>query len=241
MTGPASNAARMAGRARVYLTQPIPEAALRRLRAAADVVSNDDPRHIPTAEELATGVRDADVLFCLLHDWIDARVIASGPNLRMIASPAVVPANIDVAAATARRIPVIADPPGTVVEATADVAMVLLLATARRVVEGDQVLRSGVFPGSQSMFLVGGTVHGKTLGIVGFGAIGRAVARRARGFGMRVLYMKRSRLPSAEERELGVQWAALPDLLRSADFVSIHAAQTPETRHLMGPAELAAM
>jgi glyoxylate reductase len=228
-------------RPRVYLTQPIPDPAFRRLRDLADVVWNADARRIPAPAELAAAVRDADVLFCMLHDTVDAGVIAGGPHLRLIASTAAVPANIDVAAATARRVPVTAVPPPMVAEATADITMALLLAVARRVIEGDRLLRSGAFPGSQSTFLIGGTVHGKTLGIVGLGDIGRAVARRARGFGMSVLYMKRTRLSPAEERELGVEWAALPDLLRTADFVSVHAAQTPETRHLIGAAEIRAM
>src|SRR5579871_2354017 len=218
-------------RPRVYLTQPIPDPAFRRLRDLADVVWNADARRIPTRDELAAAMRDADVLFCMLHDTVDASVIAGGPRLRLIACTAAVPANVDVAAV----------PPRMVVEATADITMALLLAAARRVIEGDRLLRSGVFPGSQSTFLIGGTVHGKTLGIVGLGDIGRAVARRARGFGMSVLYMKRTRLSPAEERELGVEWAALPDLLRAADFVSVHAAQTPQTHHLIGAAELRAM
>jgi glyoxylate reductase len=227
-------------RPRVYLTQPIPQTALRRLREVADVVLNEDALHEATPDELAAGVRDSDVLFCLLHDRIDARVLASGPRLGLVASMAITPANIDVAAATARRIPVTVIPP-LVTEATADVAMALVLAVARRVVQADRLVRSGVFPGAQSQFLVGGAVHGGTLGIVGLGDIGRAVARRARGFGMRILYMKRTRLSAAEERELGVEWAPLPTLLRDADFVSVHAAQTPETHHLIGAGELRAM
>ncbi|HLJ59957.1 MAG TPA: D-glycerate dehydrogenase [bacterium] len=227
-------------RPRVYLTQPIPEAALRRLREVADVALNEDPLHQPTPDELSAGVRDSDVLFCLLHDKIDARVLANGPGLRLVASMAITPANVDVAAATARRIPVTAIPP-LVTEATADVAMALVLAVARRVVEADRLVRSGIFPGGQSQVLVGGAVHGKTLGIVGLGEIGRAVARRARGFGMRILYMKRTRLSPAEERELGVEWTSLPDLLRDADFVSVHATQTPQTHHLIGARELRSM
>ncbi|HYM71048.1 MAG TPA: D-glycerate dehydrogenase [bacterium] len=228
------------GRPRVYLTQPVPETALRRLREVADVALNEDPLHEATPAELSAGVRDSDVLFCLLHDKIDARVLASGPRLGLVASMAITPANIDVAAATARRIPVTVIPP-LVTEATADVAMALVLAVARRVVQADRLVRAGIFPGAQSQFLVGGAVHGRTLGIVGLGDIGRAVARRARGFGMRILYMKRTRLSAAEERELGVEWAPLPDLLRDADFVSVHAAQTPETHHLIGARELRLM
>ncbi len=225
---------------RVYLTQPIPEGALARLRGLAAVEMHGDPLTIAPRDRLLAGVREADVLFCLLHDRIDAEVLGAGTRLRLVACMAIIPANIDLAAATAHGIPVTVIPP-LVTEATADVNMALLLAVARRIVEGDRLLRSGVFPGSQSMHLVGGTVHGKTLGIVGLGAIGRAVATRARGFGMRVLYTKRSRLPGEEERALGVEWAALDDLLRNSDFVSVNALQTPETRHLIGERELGFM
>lgn len=230
----------MMPRPRVYLTQPIPRAALDRLREAAEVEMNEDPLHIATPEELTAGVQRADVLFCLLHDRVDDRVLAAGPRLRLVASMAIIPAHVDVNAATARGIPVTVIPP-LVTEATADLAMALLLAVARRVVEADRLLRSGVFPGSQSTYLVGGTVHGKTLGIVGLGAVGRAVAQRARGFGMKVLYTKRTRLSPAEERDAGVEWAEMSRLLRESDFVSVHALQTPETRHLIGDRDLRLM
>lgn len=230
----------MTPRPRVYLTQPIPQGALRRLRQEAEVEMNDDPLHIATPEELTAGVRDADVLFCLLHDRIDARVLDAGPRLRLVASMAIIPANVDVAAATARGIAVTVIPP-LVTEATADLTMALLLAVARRIVESDKLLRSGVFPGGQSVYLIGGTVHGATLGIVGLGAIGRAVARRALGFGMRVLYTKRRRLSAEEEEALGVTWASLDRLLEESDFVSVLALQTPETYHLIGERELRRM
>jgi glyoxylate reductase len=227
---------------RVYLTQPIPDGALARLRRLAAVELYDDPLTIAPRERLLAGVRRADILFCLLHDRIDAEVIEAGggAGLRLVACMAIIPANVDLAAATSRGIPVTIIPP-LVTEATADVNMALLLAVARRIVEGDRLLRSGVFPGSQSMHLVGGTVHGKTLGIVGLGAIGREVAKRARGFGMRVLYMKRTRLSDAEERALGVEWAPLDELLRASDFVSVNALFTPETRHLIGEREFGLM
>jgi len=227
-------------RPRVYLTQPIPEQALARLRDLADVEAHDDPLRIASREQLIAGVREADVLFCLLHDKVDDQILAAGPKLRLVASMAIIPANIDVAAATARGIPVTVIPP-LVTEATADTTMALFLAVARRVVEADRLLRSGVFPGAQSTYLIGGTVHGKALGIVGLGAIGRAVARRARGFGMRVLYTKRRRMTPDEECEAEVEWAPLERLLQESDFVSVHALQTPETHHLIGERELRLM
>jgi glyoxylate reductase len=224
----------------IFVTQPIPDGALARLRAAGEVELNPDPLHIPTKTELLAAVRRAEYLVCLLHDRVDADVIAAGPRLKLIASMAIVPAGVDVAAATARRIPVTTIPP-LVTEATADLHWALLLAVARRVVEGDQALRGGVFPGGQSERFVGAAVHGRTLGIVGLGRIGEAVARRARGFGMRILYTKQRRLEADEEVALGVSYASLDDLLRESDFVSLHVPLAPDTVHLIGARELALM
>jgi glyoxylate reductase len=225
---------------KIFVTQPIPEQALARLRAVGDVDLNPDSTHIVTKPELIAALKRNDYLFCLLHDRIDAEVIDANPNLKVIASMAITPSGVDVAAATARRIPVTAVPP-IVTETTADLHWAILLAVARRVVEGDRALRSGIFPGSQSMHFVGGEVNGKTLGIVGLGAIGEAVARRAKGFGMRILYTKRRRLEQPREDALGVEYRSLDDLLRESDFVSINAALSPETIHLIGERELSLM
>jgi len=225
---------------RVFLTQPISENALARLREVAEVQLNPDSTHIITKPELIAALGRNDYLVCLLHDRVDAEVINASPNLRLIASMAITPAGVDVAAATARRIPVTAIPP-FVTEATADLHWALLLAVARRVVEGDRALRSGIFPGSQSMHFVGGEVNGKTLGIIGLGSVGEAVARRARGFHMRILYTKRRRLDEARETALGVEYRNLDDLLKESDFVSVNAVLSPETVHLIGQRELALM
>jgi glyoxylate reductase len=224
----------------IFVTQPIDAEALVRLREAGDVELNPDPLHIITKDELLAAARRAEYLVCLLHDRVDGEVIAALPRLRLIASMAIVPAGVDVAAATARRIPVTTIPP-LVTEATADLHWALLLAVSRRVVEADQALRAGVFPGGQSAHFVGADVHGRTLGIVGLGRIGEAVARRARGFGMRILYTKRRRLDGAAEAALGVTYASLDDLLRQSDFVSLHVSLQPETVHLIGARELALM
>jgi glyoxylate reductase len=228
----------MAGK--IFVTQPIPEKALSRLRKVAEVELNRDSSHIITKSELIAALKRTDYLLCLLHDTVDAEVIDASSNLKLIASMSIHPAGVDVAAATKRRIPVTTIPP-LVGEATADLTWALLLAVARRVVEGDHALRAGIFPGSQSLHFVGGEVHGKTLGIVGLGAIGAAVARRARGFGMRILYTKRHRLEEAQEVELGVEYGTLDDLLRESDFVSVHAALSPATIHLIGRRELSLM
>jgi glyoxylate reductase len=229
-----------ATRPRVLISQPIPASALERLRAVAEVEMGEDSSRIMARADLRERVRRADFLFHLMHDVVDAEMIAAGNGLRGIASMAIVPATVDVAAATARRIPVTTIPP-IVTEATADLHWAILLAVARRVVEADVALRRGIFPGSQSQHFAGAAVHGKTLGIIGLGRIGRAVARRARGFDMTILYCKRSRLSEGEERDLGLTYVPLDDLLRRADFVSLNAAFTKETYHLIGARELSLM
>jgi glyoxylate reductase len=159
----------------------------------------------------------------------------------MIAAQSISPSNIDVGAATARRIPVTVVPPVTT-EATADMTLGLMLAVARRVVEGDRTVRAGRFPGGQSRHLLGSFVYGKTVGLVGGGGlIGKAVARRAHGFSMRVLYWTPRRKPEPEEREAGLTYAPLEQLLAESDFVSLHSPLTPETRHQIGARELRLM
>ena len=221
----------------IFVTQPISDKALSLLRHHGDVEINPDTGRIMTKVELAAAVKECDYLFCLLHDTVDRDVIGANPDLRMIASMAIIPAGIDVAEATARRIPVTTIP-AMVTEETADLAWGLMLAVARNIVVGDRTLRQGLFPGSQSMHLVGQGVYGKTLGIVGLGRIGEAMARRASGFDMRVLYHKRSRLDARREGQLGAEYVSLEELLRRADFVSVNAASTAQTRHLIGAAEL---
>jgi len=226
--------------ARVFVTQPIPEAALERLRSVAEVRVHGDASRILPKDRLLEEVASCEVLYCLLHDRVDREVIEAGKNLKLIATSAVVPANVEVAAATERGIPVTVIP-NVVVEATADLQWGLLIAVARRIVEADRALRAGLFPGSQSMYFVGGEVNGKTLGTIGLGAIGRAIVERARGFRMRILYTKRNRLSPEEERALGVEYRALDDLLRESDFVVINASYHPGTYHLVGARELGLM
>jgi len=227
-------------RPRVLVSQPIPASALERLGSMAGVDIGTDASRILPRPELVERIRRADVLIHLMHDAVDAAVIAAGTRLKLIASMAIVPATVDVEAANARKIPITTIPP-IVTEATADMHFALLLAAARRVVEADSALRGGLFPGSQSLHFAGAGVHGKTIGIVGLGRIGRAIARRARGFDMTVLYTKRSRIPEAEERELAVSYVGLDELLRRADFVSVSCALTQKTRHLVGARELSLM
>jgi len=226
---------------KVYLTQPVAESAIDRLRAATDLTLNSDPLHIATRDELIAAARANDILFCLLHDVVDRKVIAANPRLKAVASMTITPADIDVAEATKRRIPVTVIPALLLNDATADLTWALLLDVARRVAEGDRLMRAGTFPGSQSCYMVGGGVTGKTLGIVGMGGVGKAVARRATGFSMPITYHDPQRLPAAEEKELGLAWKPFDDLLRESDFVTINARLTPETRHLFGERQFGLM
>jgi glyoxylate reductase len=226
---------------RIFVTQPVCETALVRLRAIADVTTNPDAQQILPRDQLIAGVRGCDILFCLLHDRIDREVIAANPNLRAIASMSITPDNIDVATATARHIPVTVVP-ALAVESTADTHFALLLAVARRVVEGDQLVRAGIFPGSQANYLLGAGVHGKTIGLVGGrGRIGRAVAARAKGFSMRILYCGPHPMEKVEEEKLGAIYVPLDRLLAEADFVSLHPGLTDETRHMIDARALALM
>jgi len=225
-------------RPKIFITQPVAASAIERLRAVADVELNPNSLHIITKSELLDKVPSLDILFCLLHDRVDRDVIAAGARLRAVASMKITPSDIDVAAATARRIPVTVIAP-IVTEATADIHFALLLAVARRVVEGDRLVRQGIFPGAQSAHLLGAWVFGKTIGLIGGGGrIGRAVAKRAQGFSMRTLYWTPRRKPEREEREAGLTYVPYDQLLAESDFVSVHAPLTAETRHLVGQREI---
>lgn len=222
---------------RVFVTRALPGDALDVLaqHAAVDLWPGGDP---PPQDELAARVAHADGLICLLTDRIDARIIDAAKDLRVIANVAVGYDNIDVPAALVRGIAV-GNTPGVLTETTADLAFALILAAARRVVEADRFVRDGGWRTWDPGLLLGYDLHGATLGIAGFGKIGRAVARRASGFGMRVLYTSRS-APDDEARGLGER-VPLEVLLREADVVSLHVPLTPETRRMIGEPELRAM
>lgn len=228
-------------RPRIFVTQPVAESALARLRAVADVKVNPVSIRVMPKKALIAAVRKHDLLFSLLHDVVDRAVIAANPKLRAIASMSITPDNIDVATATARRIPVTVVPP-IVAEATADINFGLMLMVSRRMVEGDRLVRRSKFPGAQSSHLMGPGVYGKTVGLVGGGGrIGTAVARRAHGFGMRILYWTPKRKPETLEREFHLEYVPLDRLLAESDFVSIHSPHTPETHHQIGARELSLM
>ncbi len=228
-------------RPRIFITQPVARSAVARLRKVGSVSVNPDSSRIIRKPALIAAVKKCDILFALLHDRIDRDLIDANPKLRLIAAQSISPSNIDVAAATARRLPVTVVPPVTT-EATADLTFGLMLAVARRMLEGDRMVRAGKFPGAQSAHLLGASVWGKTLGLIGGGGlIGKAVARRAHGFSMRVLYWTPRRKPEAEEREAGLTYVPLEQLLSESDFVSLHSPLNKETRHQIGARELALM
>jgi glyoxylate reductase len=213
--------------ARCFVTHSLPGTALDRLAAEHEVRVWPDPEP-PPRESLLEGVREAEGLLCLLVDRVDAELIDSAPELKAIANYAVGTDNIDLEAATARGIPV-GNTPDVLTETTADLAFALMLAAARRIVEADAAVRAGEWPEWSPEAFVGRDLHHTTLGLVGMGRIGEAVARRAVGFGMTVIHSSRS------------SGVPLDELLEHADFVSLHAPLTPDTKGLIGERELALM
>ncbi|WP_041076041.1 glyoxylate reductase [Thermotoga caldifontis] len=227
-------------RFKVFVTRQILPEGLNMLKEKFDVEVSDYDGVIPR-DVLLKKVRGVDALLCLLTDNIDAEVMdAAGPNLKIIANYAVGYNNIDVEAATKRGI-MVTNTPGVLTETTADFAWALLMAIARRVVEADKFVRAGKFRGWEPMLLLGNDVYGATLGVVGFGRIGQAVARRALGFNMRVLYYDSKRVPEEIEKELKATFVDLPTLLKESDFVTLHVPLTKETYHLIGEKELKMM
>jgi glyoxylate reductase len=200
-----------------------------------------DRNERPPRVEVLMRVAGKDALICLLTEKVDRELLdAAGPNLRIVANVAVGYDNIDVPACTERSVAV-TNTPGVLDETTADFAWTLLMAVARRLVEGDRLARSGEWRQWNLDQLCGTDVWGKTLGIIGFGRIGRAVARRAAGFRMRVIYNSTTRAPADVEKELNAEYLARDQVLKEADFLSLHVPLRLETRGLIGPAELAKM
>jgi len=218
---------------RVLLTCPL-AADVRTWLGSAHVVSVAD------RAELEAELPEADGLICMLSDRVDAGLIARATRLRVIANHAVGFDNVAVAEATRRGV-VVCNTPDVLTAATADLTMALLLAAARRIPEGEALVRTGAWTGWSPTQLLGADLTGRTLGLVGFGRIAQAVARRARGFDLRVIYHARSRAPAAVEAELGATWESLADLLSESDFVSLHCPLTADTRGLIGAGELARM
>jgi glyoxylate reductase len=236
---------------RIFVTRPIAEAALRRLAARARVDLWDDEQP-PPPDELRARTRSADGVLSMVTDFFDADLIGALPRLRAISNLAVGVDNIDLAAATRAGI-AIGHTPGILTETTADLAFGLLMAAARRIAEGDRYVRGGRWRTWGPKVMLGRDIHGATLGIIGCGAIGQAMARRAAGFGMRVLYLPgrhAALAPRSQSRRAaagaGLRGAAaepmsLERLLAESDFVSLHVPLMETTRHMIGAAQLAMM
>ena len=225
---------------KIVVTRRIPEPAVEILREAGDVWVSPDDRPLEVSE-LHDAISGADVVVTLLHDKVDdAFLDAAGDQLRAVCNVAVGFDNIDVPAATKRGV-LVTNTPAVLTEATADLAMTLILAVTRRIGEGERIIRARE-PWSWHMFMLLGTgLQGKTLGVVGMGAIGQSLARRAKAFGMDIVYSDARQAPAEVEQELGARRVELDELLRTADVVSIHAPLMDETRHLINADTLALM
>ncbi len=227
----------------VFVTRGLLGNALRTLQdgLGAERVTVYPEDRVIGRDELLRGVRGATGILSMLTERIDADVFdAAGPQLRAVANFAVGYNNIDVAEATRRKVAV-CNTPDVLTETTADLAFALMLGVARRFRDSEAYLREGRWTSWSPSLLLGQDVHGKTLGVFGLGRIGQAVARRARGFGMRVLYSNRKRADAGTERELGAAFVDKAGLLAESDIVSIHCPLTDETRHAFGAAEFRAM
>ena len=223
----------------IFISNVLPREALALIPGEFSIDYNDSDRPLPKTE-LIRRLAGKDALICQIISAIDDEVLAAAPGLKVVSNVAVGFNNIDVAAARKRGV-VVTNTPDVLTETTADFAWALLMAAARRIVEADQFARSGQWTRWQWDLLWGHDVYGKTLGIVGFGRIGRAVARRAQGFGMRVLYHDTVRADGAAERELRATYAEPDVLFRESDFVSLHTLLVAETRHLVNERTLRLM
>lgn len=223
----------------VLVTGNLPDHILDAIRADHKVEVNTADRPMDRQRFLAA-VADKQGILTMLTDRVDDELFDQAPNLTIVANCAVGYDNIDVAAATRRHIAV-TNTPGVLTASTADVAFALMLAVARRMVEGDRRVRQGRFQHFVPFDFLGQDVSGKTLGIVGMGRIGQAVAKRAAGFGMRMLYSGRHQLSADKEADIGASYTDLDTLLRESDFVSLHVPLTPQTRHLVGAGQLRLM
>lgn len=224
---------------KVLVTRRIPDEGMKLLEGKFDLDVNEEDR-VLTKKEIIQKLKGKDALLCLLTDTIDKEVIDSNPKIKVISNYAVGFNNVDVAAATKHKIPV-TNTPGVLTETTADLAFALLISAARRVVESDKFARAGKFNGWAPMLLLGRDVYGKTLGILGLGRIGHAMAKRgAKGFDMKILYydMKKD---EAFEKEYNAKFVDKETLLKESDFVSLHVPLTEETKHFIGEKELSMM
>ena len=216
---------------KVLVTGIIPEEVMNLIQSEHEVEANEEDRPIER-ERLLRAINDKDGLLCMITDTIDAALLERAPRLKMIANYGVGFNNIDLEAATKKSI-LVSNTPGVLTDATADTTFALILATARRVAEGDRQTRQGEFRFWAPFHFLGHEVSGKTLGIIGMGRIGRAVVNRARGFNMNILYYDSHPLEASEEKSLGVKFVDMDTLISTADFISLHVPLTDETHHLI--------
>jgi glyoxylate reductase len=222
---------------KVFVSRVIPAEGLDRIREATDATIWEGELP-PPRDELLRAIEGCDGVLTLLTDRVDDEFLdRAGPQLKVVSNFAVGFDNVDVAACTRRRIPV-GNTPGVLTETTADLAWALLMAAARRLVEGDRYVRDGKWRTWGPMLLMGPDVHGATIGIVGFGRIGQAMARRAKGFGMRIVYHDLQRVPKSVEAEFDATFMTLEGLLHEADFVTLHTVLSDETRGLINAERL---
>lgn len=224
---------------KVFVTRRIPQPGFDILEKNCEVRVNPYDRAL-TKEELMEEAKEMDGLLCLLSDTIGKEVMEVSPNLGIISNYAVGYNNIDMEEATKRGI-MVTNTPGVLTDTTADLTWALIMSVARRIVEADKFTREGKFKDWVPMLFLGSDVHHSTLGIIGLGRIGRAVAKRARGFEMRVLYTDVERVPKEIEDELRAEFVSLDELLSKSDFVTIHTPLLPETYHLIGKREIKMM
>ncbi len=224
---------------KVFLTRLLPPAVMERLERETQLTWHRADS-VATKATLIEGVKSCDALLCNITDRVDAEILSACPGLKVVANFGVGFNNIDVAAATARKIPV-TNTPGVLTDATADIAFALLMAVARRVGEGERLVRARQWTGWHPMQLLGTDITGATLGLIGFGRIGKAMAKRARAFDMPLIYWNRTRLSAAEEAATGATYATMDEVLQRSDFVSLHVAYNPETHHLLSEKQFALM
>jgi Lactate dehydrogenase and related dehydrogenases len=224
----------------VYITRGIPDEGIARLKECYETVEINPGDRPLTYDELLEQAKGRDAILTMLSDRIDAQLLNEAENLKVIANYAVGFDNIDIGAATSHGI-VVTNTPDVLTEATADMAWALLFAVARRIVEGDRVTRKGEFTGWSPLFLLGGDLVGKTLGIIGSGRIGTAMALRSRGWCMKVLYTSQKNNNVVLEEKLNARRVELETLLKESDFISLHTPLTEETRHMIGRDEFAIM
>lgn len=221
----------------IYISRRLPDEGLHLLQKYdLEIYEGDAP---PSKKEILRGIQGKDALISLLTDPIDKEIIDASPHLKIIANYAAGVDNIDISRATHKGIWV-TNTPGVLTETTADLTWALILSIARRIIQGDGIMRQRIFKGWAPKLLLGQDVYKKTLGIIGMGEIGRAVARRAKGFNMPILYHNRTR-DKSNEKKLNASFVDLETLLSHSDFITLHVPLTTETYHLIGEKEFKMM